>query len=119
VCPAQHHASIRAATRTVQFPAAMCRACALRAACTTAPAGRSITLHPDEAFLQRLRAAMQTAGGRATLRRRTTIEHTLARLTQIQGPKARDNGVRKNTLDAWRYATVVNLQRLARLRAAA
>ena len=28
---------------TVQFPAETCRACALRAACTTAPHGRSIT----------------------------------------------------------------------------
>ena len=45
--------------------------------------------------------------------------HTLARLDQTQGKKARYKGTRKNTLDLRRCATVVNLQSLARLDRAA
>ena len=118
-CPAHQVAPIRPGRFTVQFPAATCRACALRAACTTAPHGRSITLHPEEALLQTLRATAHTPDGRATLRRRTTVEHSLARLDHIQGPKARYKGTRKNTLDVRRCATVANLQRLARMKQAA
>lgn len=57
--------------------------------------------------------------GRAHLRHRTTVEHSLARIDQIQGPKARYKGTRKNTLDLRRVAMVANLQRLARLGKAA
>jgi IS5 family transposase len=56
---------------------------------------------------------------RAILRQRTTIEHALARLNQIQGPKARYKGVRKNTLDVRRWAAVANLEQLRRLKTAA
>jgi transposase len=104
---------------TVQFPAATCRACSLRDACTTAAQGRSISLHPQEALLQDLRATMRTPAGRADLRHRTTVNTHLARLDRTQGQKARYRGTRKNTLDARRCATVVNLQCLARLAPAA
>ena len=118
-CPAGQTAPIVPGRSTVQFAANTCRACALRDACTTAAAGRSISLHPQEALLQQLRATTRTPDGRAALRRRTTVEHALARLDQIQGKKARYKGARKNTLDVRRCATVVNLQRLARLEQAA
>jgi hypothetical protein len=118
-CPAHQTAPIVPGRLSVQFAAETCRACALREACTTAAEGRSISLHPQEALLQQLRAVTQTPDGRATLRRRTTVEHSLARLDQIQGKKARYKGTRKNTLDLRRCATVVNLQRLAHLRKAA
>ena len=118
-CPAHQTASIVPGRAIVQFAAETCRACPLRAACTTAADGRSIALHPQEALLQQLRATTRTAEGRAALRRRTTVEHSLARLDQIQGKKARYKGARKNTLDVRRCATVSNLQRLARLERAA
>ena len=118
-CPARQTAPIIPGRSTVQFPGDTCRACPLRDACTTAADGRSISLHPQEALLQELRATMRTPEGRAALRRRTTVEHSLARLGQTQGHKARYKGARKNTLDARRCATVVNLQRLARLEQAA
>jgi hypothetical protein len=120
-CPADQAVPIRAGVGHVRFPGAVCDACARRAACTTAPAGhgRSITLHPQEALLQSLRAAMRTADGRAGLRQRTTIEHSLARLDRIQGGKARYKGVRKNTLDVRRCAAVLNLEQVARLKTAA
>ena len=118
-CPAGQTLTIPAGATTVQFPAATCQACARRPACTTATAGRSIAIHPQEALLQTLRADQQQVAGRARLRTRTTIEHSLARVGQLQGPKARYKGARKNTLDLRRTSAVTNLQRLARLREAA
>jgi hypothetical protein len=115
VCPAQQVATIPHGAATVHFPAAVCQSCPQRAACTTARGGRSIGIHPQEALLQTLRAHQQRPDGRAHLRERTTVEHSLARVDQIQGPKARYKGVRKNTFDLRRTAVIANLQRLARL----
>jgi hypothetical protein len=118
VCPADHAVPIRLGATTVQFPAALCLPCARRAACTTAR-GRTIAIHPQEALLQTLRARQHDSEGRAQLRQRTTIEHSLARVGHIQGTKARYRGIRKNTLDVRRVAVIANLQRLARLQPAA
>jgi hypothetical protein len=104
--------------RTVRFPAGRCDPCALRAQCTrTKPGtGRSVTLHPEEGLLAHLRAAQATPEGRAKLRERIAVEHTLARLGQVQGEVARYQGLRKQLFDARRAAVVVNLQTLDRLR---
>jgi IS5 family transposase len=118
-CPAQHIVRIPPDATSVHFPAATCHACALRAACTTSRGGRSIAVHSQEALLQTLRAAQQDPAGRARLRTRTTIEHSLARVSHIQGPTARYRGLRKNTLDLRRVAAVANIQRVARLTSAA
>jgi hypothetical protein len=118
-CPAQQIAPILPGRARVQFAAETCRACVLRDACTTAADGRSVSLHPQEPLLQQLRTTMQTPEGGAVLRRRTTVEHSLARLDQIQGSKPRYKGSRKNTLDVRRCATVANLQSLARMKQAA
>jgi hypothetical protein len=118
VCPAQQAVSIPAGASTVHYPAAVCQPCALRVACTTAH-GRSVAIHPQEALLQTLRARQHEPEGRAQLRHRTTVEHSLARVGQIQGGKARYKGTRKNTLDVRRIAAVTNLQRIARLQPAA
>lgn len=118
-CPADHTVAIPIGATTIHFPAAVCHACTLRAACTTARGGRSIAIHPQEALLQTLREDQQRPDGRARLRDRTTIEHSLAKVGQIQGTKARYKGTRKNTLDVRRTAVVTNLQRLSRLPAAA
>lgn len=119
-CPAGQRTAIPAGAVTIHFPATACVPCALRAQCTTAArGGRSIALHPQEALLQQLRQAQQHPDGRVHLRARTTVEHSLARVQQIQGPKARYKGLRKNTLDARRVAAVINLQRVARLPVAA
>lgn len=118
-CPADQIVAIPTGARTVHFAAGTCQACALQSACTTSTTGRSITIHPQEALLQRLRVAQREPTGRAQLRQRTTVEHSLARVDQIQGPRARYKGTRKNTLDVRRAAVVTNLQRIARLPVAA
>lgn len=115
-CPAQQTVPIPPAATTVHFPATVCRTCGLRPACTTATTtGRSVAIHPQERLLQTLRADQRHPDGRARLRERTTVEHTLARVQQIQGTKARYKGIRKNTLDVRRIAVVANLQRIARI----
>jgi hypothetical protein len=118
-CPAQHTVPLRPGAHSVRFAAATCRVCPRHDACTVATDGRSITLHPQEPLLQELRAAMRDPAGRAVLRQRTTIEHSLARLNHIQGPRARYKGVRKNTLDVRRCAAVAHLEQLRRLKTAA
>jgi hypothetical protein len=118
-CPAQQTAPIGPGAPTVHFAAAVCQPCARRAACTAARGGRSVAIHPQEALLQSLRAHQQKPEGRTRLRQRTTVEHSLARVDQLQGPKARYKGIRKNTLDVRRVAVVANLQRIARLPKAA
>jgi IS5 family transposase len=95
---------------TVRFPASTCRPCPRRAECTTAKhAGRSVSIHPQEGFLVQLRAVKKTSEGRASLRRRTVVEHSLAAISRSQGSDARFVGVRKNLFDLRRHATVVNL----------
>jgi Transposase DDE domain/Transposase domain (DUF772) len=98
----------------VQFPAEVCAGCPLRVQCTTSTRGRSVQIHPDERLLAELRAAQQTPTGRARLRQRVKVEHTLAHLGRWQGRRARYRGQRKNLFDLRRMAVVHNLHVIAR-----
>jgi transposase len=98
----------------VQFPAEVCAACPLRAQCTTSIRGRSVQIHPDERLLVELRARQQTPHGRAKLRERVKVEHTLAHIGRWQGRRARYLGDRKNLFDLRRVAVVHNLHVIAR-----
>ena len=99
---------------TVHFPAQVCAVCPLREQCTTSQAGRSVTIHPDERLLAELRERQLTPHGRAKLRERVAVEHTLAHVGQWQGRRARYVGVRKNLFDLRRVAVVHNLHVIAR-----
>ena len=59
------------------------------------------------------RQAARTAG-RARLRERIPIEHSLAHVVRKQGRRARYRGQRKNLFDTRRAATVVNLETIDR-----
>jgi hypothetical protein len=98
----------------VQSPAQACAACPLRSQCTTSTWGRSVQIHPDERLLAELRAAQQTPPGRARLRQRVKVEHTLAHVGRWQGRRARYLGRRKNRFDLRRIAVVHNLHVIAR-----
>lgn len=113
-CPAQVELPFTSGG-TVHFPAATCAACPLRERCTTSARGRSVSLHPDERFLTELRARQQTSAGRAKLRERVAVEHTLAHVGHWQGRRARYCGQRKNLFDLRRCAVVDNLHVLSRL----
>jgi transposase len=97
----------------VHFPAATCAACPLRTQCTTSRHGRSVHVHPDEPLLAELRARQQTPAGRAKLRERVAVEHTLAHVGRWQGRRARYRGQRKNLFDLRRCAVVNNLHVLS------
>jgi hypothetical protein len=113
-CPAQVHLPFIPGG-TVQFPAATCAACALRERCTTSARGRSVSIHSDERFLAELRERQQTPAGRAKLRERIAVEHTLAHVGHWPGRRARYRGQRKNLFDLRRCAVVDTLHVLRRL----
>ncbi len=98
----------------VHFPQETCAQCPLQAQCTTSSRGRSVSIHPDEALLMELRQRQQTPQGRAQLRERVAVEHTLAHVGRWQGRRARYRGLRKNLFDLRRCAVVHNLHVLAR-----
>ena len=101
--------------QVVHFPDEDCATCPLRARCTTSSHGRSVSIHRDEALLVELRERQQTNAGRAKLRERVAVEHTLAHIKQWQGDRARYRGVRKNLFDARRGAVLENLHVLMHL----
>jgi len=98
--------------KNVQFPASACEVCPQRAQCTTARSGqgRSLYIREDEQFQPKLRAKVKTKRGRASLRKRTAIEHALSHHVAHQGRRARYKGLRKNQFDGRRHAAVSNLQ---------
>jgi hypothetical protein len=98
----------------VHFPKETCAQCPLKEQCTTSAKGRSVSIHPDEALLIELRQRQQTQQGRAQLRERVAVEHTLAHIGRWQGRRARYRGIRKNLFDLRRCAVVHNLHVLAR-----
>jgi hypothetical protein len=100
--------------KRVHFPTQACAACPLRVRCTTSSTGRSVAVHPDEALLVELRQRQQTPQGRARLRERTKVEHSLAHIGHWQGRRARYLGPRKNLFDLRRAAVVHNLHVIAR-----
>jgi hypothetical protein len=99
----------------VHFPTQTCAVCPLRVQCTSSTKGRSVTIHPDEQLLAELRTRQLTPAGRATLRERVHVEHSLAHIGAWQGDRARYRGQRKNLFDLRRTAVVDNLHVLQRL----
>ena len=102
--------------RDAQFPASACDTCPLRTQCTTARLGhgRSLTIREAEQCQHKLRAKMKTKRGRASLRKRTAVEHAISHPLAHQGRRARDKGLRKNQFDGRRHAAVSNLVGAAR-----
>ena len=94
------------------FRLRLCDVCALRTQCTKATRGqgRSLSIREDEPFQQKLRTKMKTQRGRASLRKRTAVEHAIAHQLAHQGRRARYKGLRKNQFDGRRHAAVSNLQ---------
>lgn len=99
----------------VRFSAATCAACPVRERCTTSACGRSVSIHPNKRLLWEFRQRQLTALGRAKLRERVAVEHTLAHIGHWQGERARYQGLRKNLFDLRRCAVVHNLHVVARL----
>jgi DDE family transposase len=93
-----------------------CAVCPLQGACTSMPAGRTITIHPQEARLAAARARQRDPAWRADYRvHRPTVERKLAHLLRRRhgGRRARVRG-RLRVAQDWRLlAAAVNLARFA------
>ena len=103
------------AGQVVRFPAATCANCPLQPQCTTSQRGRSVSIHPDEQLFAELRQRQATPAGRAQLRQRVQVEHSLAQVSQWQGNRARYRTQRQNLFDLRRIAVVHNLHVIARM----
>lgn len=113
-CPASVSIAMQLG-KTVKFPQKSCQKCQLREQCTTSKTGRSLSIHQQEPFYIELRKKQKTPEGRATLRKRTPVEHLLASVSQSQGHRARYRGERKNLFDLRRHAAISNLYRIDRI----
>jgi hypothetical protein len=95
-----------------------CAVCPLASACTSSPAGRTVTIHPHQARLQAARARQREPAWRAEDRaHRPTVERKLAHLLRRRhgGRRARVRGLLRVAQD-WRLlAAAVNLARFAAL----
>jgi len=99
----------------VRFPKKRCAECPLRERCTRSKnGGRSVSIHPDERLLEEFRERQSTPEGRAKLRERVKVEHSLAHIGHWQGRRCRYVGERKNLFDLRRSAVVHNLHVIAR-----
>jgi hypothetical protein len=90
--------------------------CPLRGRCTRSEkSGRSVSIYPDERLLEELGERQRTSDGRAKLRERVEVEHSLAHIGRWHAERARYVGMRKNHFDLRRSAVVHNLHVIARM----
>ena len=68
-----------------------------------------IVLHPHEELFQQWAAELATPEGRDARRTRVAFEHALARLSSIQGNRARYRGLEKVQFHTMCSAVVANL----------
>jgi hypothetical protein len=112
-CPAGHTVAITPARKAVF--GARCRDCPLRTRCTTAKAGRKMTLHEHDSVLFDARRQAQTPEFQTIYRQhRPMVERSIAWLVR-GNRKLRYRGTAKN--DSWLHNRVaaINLRRLITL----
>jgi hypothetical protein len=111
-CPAGHTRRM-SATRTVTF-GKLCASCPLRARCTTAAHGRSMTIHPHEDLLRAARAQARTPQFKQAYPTRSTIERIIAWTATHNGRriKLRYLGVAKNHAWLRTRSAAINLRTL-------
>ena len=108
-------ANLSTAARVAAADRQAVRAVAEGAATTgTGPPARDVEADAER-LLEELRQRQQTPTGRAKLRERVGVEHTLAHIGHWQGDRARYWGLRKNLFDLRRCAVVHNLHVIVRL----
>jgi hypothetical protein len=96
-----------------QFPDELCVSCPLRASCTTsAKHGRVITVHPQEALLQKARDYQKSDAFTEDIKARQSVEHRFARLKQLGVRNSRFFGRAKTKFQLMMASTVANLTRI-------
>ena len=101
--------------RNVTFGAA-CAACPLRARCTTARDGRSLTIHPREDLLRAARAQARTPEFRQKYPTRSAIERIIAWTATQNGRRVRLRYIGAARNSAWlrNRAAAINLRTMLR-----
>lgn len=117
-CPAAQSVAIRFSPNgagVARF-AAHCANCPLASRCTTSRHGRSITVHPQEALLQRARAEQRDPAWWLRYRaERPMVERKIAHfvIRAWGGRRARTRGLQRVATDLDTRAGAINLARLA------
>jgi IS5 family transposase len=102
-------------TRQAQFKA-RCRGCPLRERCTTAKAGRVLSVHPQHALLAAARHAAADPAWQAEYRRwRPPVERAIAWLAARGNRRVPYRGITKNNTWLHHRAAALNLRRLINL----
>jgi IS5 family transposase len=113
-CPAGHTRRIPA-SRRINF-AKHCRACPVRARCTTSPHGRWITVHARDDLLRAARQQAQTTQFQQIYQQhRPMVERGIAWLVQHGNRRVRYRGVTKNNSWLHHRLAALNLRRLVAL----
>lgn len=101
--------------RGFAFDAAVCGVCALKSKCVASKKskGRTVSLHPQEALLQKARSFQHSEAFAEYRLRRQVAEHRLARLVQLGIRQARYFGRVKTHFQLLLAATVANLTLVA------
>ncbi len=94
--------------RTVTFGAA-CAGCPLRARCTTAKDGRSMTIHPHEGLLRDARAQARTPQFKRAYPTRSNIERTIAWTATQNGRRIRLRYIGTARNNAWLHTRCAGL----------
>ncbi len=89
-----------------------CADCPLRARCTEAKAGRTITYHEHHELVVECRAEMETEEFKEAMKRRAPVEGTISQIARGGGRYARYRGRRKVNLQLVFTAVGINLRRL-------
>jgi len=98
-----------------QFPSTLCRACPVRARCTTAKKGRQVTFTPEAEFgaLQAARQREQTDEFRHMYKQRAGVEGTISQAVGVLGMRhTRYRGLDKAHLQHLMTAAAMNLMRV-------
>ena len=101
------------------FAAETCAVCPLRSQCTPRQGGRTVSVHAQEALLQRAREFQASPAFDEARRRRQVVEHRIARLAQLGIRQARYFGRTKTLFQVCLAAAVANLTLLAATSSAA
>lgn len=113
-CPAGHSVPLTAKGNATF--GARCRGCPVRARCTTAKAGKKMTISPHHDWLARARADAADPDWQDRYRRdRPMVERSIAWLVARGHRRVRFRGIAANRLWLGHRAAVVNLQRLLAL----
>jgi IS5 family transposase len=119
-CPANHTVAVRFG-RGGEGKASFkghCRHCPLKDQCTPSHRGRTISVHPQEALLQRARAEQKNLEWQARYKAtRPIAERKISHFTRRPwgGRKARARGTKRATTDVLARAAALNWARLATL----